>query len=237
MIFAAMGVIRKIPLWLAAKADIFRRRIDFSEWEHGASLSMRRYDSYEDYVKHQAAKLETVVDRLKANADAALDGFRKRFSLAPEIVGLKTALCLGARLGQEVQALIERGMFAVGVDLNPGEKNPYVVTGDFHQLQFADESVDLVYTNVLDHVFDLARLVKEVERVLRPGGVFLVDVVKGYEEGFYPDEFEAMHWPTVDSLVKSIALDAPLVPGPIRSLAGCFAGSEAWMQVAFRKPA
>ena len=45
-------------------------------------------------------------------------------------------LCLGARLGTEVRALHNLGYFAIGIDLNPGVDNPYVLMGDFHKLVF-----------------------------------------------------------------------------------------------------
>ena len=53
---------------------------------------------------------------------------------------------------------IDHGAFAVGIDLNPGRDNRWVVIGDFHALQYADASVDVVYTNSFDHVFELERV-------------------------------------------------------------------------------
>lgn len=47
-----------------------------------------------------------------------------------------TVLCLAARIGTEVKAFFDIGCFAVGIDLNPGENNRYVVYGDFHDIQF-----------------------------------------------------------------------------------------------------
>lgn len=80
------------------------------------------------------------------------------------------ALCLGARQGSKVKAFIDKGCFAVGVDLNPGRDKRYVLPCDFHALQFADQSVDIVFFNSFDHAFDLTKLLREVTRVLRPGG-------------------------------------------------------------------
>jgi hypothetical protein len=48
--------------------------------------------------------------------------------------------------------------FSVGIDLNPGPRNGYVLHGDFHNIIFADASIDAVYTNALDHSFDLQEL-------------------------------------------------------------------------------
>ena len=50
---------------------------------------------------------------------------------------VRTVLCLAARIGTEVKAFLDLGCFAIGIDLNPGTDNRYVVHGDFHDLQFA----------------------------------------------------------------------------------------------------
>jgi len=52
---------------------------------------------------------------------------------------------------------------------------PLVVEGDMHSLRFADGSFDIVYTNVIDHAYDLPKALAEMARVLRPGGLLVVD--------------------------------------------------------------
>ena len=118
--------------------------------------------------------------------------------------GRHAVLCLGARLGTEVRALQERGHLAIGIDLNPGQDNPYVLPGDFHDLVFADGSFAAVYTNALDHLFDLPRLAAEIQRVLAPDGVLIADVAPGFEEGQLPGAFEATAWPKIDELVRAL---------------------------------
>jgi SAM-dependent methyltransferase len=120
-------------------------------------------------------------------------------------LGLKPAsavLCLGARSGAECKAFIDLGHFAIGIDLNPGQENRYVVVGDFHQLQFADASVDVVYTNALDHAFELGRLLAEVRRVLKPDGRFIADLVDPAQRG--PGDFEATWWASIDAVLIEI---------------------------------
>ena len=98
-------------------------------------------------------------------------------------------VCLGARQGTEVEVLRDLGFQrAIGVDLNPGPANPLVVEGDFHQLDLPDQSVDLVYSNSLDHAFDLNLFFAEAKRVLRPGGYALYDVGSPPSAGRGPAE-------------------------------------------------
>lgn len=87
-----------------------------------------------------------------------------------------SVLCVGARAGGEVRALRSAGAFAVGIDLQPAADTNLVLVGDAERLQFADGSVDRVFTNILDHLPRLHRFAHEVARVLKPGGYFVADV-------------------------------------------------------------
>lgn len=181
------------------KRALFRK---FGErWQsQGEAFQRRSYDSYEDYLEHQKAKLEThSFGRYDEEFRAAL---RERLkSLELEWPG-RNVLCLGARLGSEVKAFLDLGASAVGIDLNPGKENCYVVQGDFHDLQFPANSVDVVYTNSLDHAFDIDRVAQEVGKVLKPDGLFLVEAVQGRDQGINPGFFESFFWKNIDELVR-----------------------------------
>jgi len=168
-------------------------------WTAKSTFQKRRYDSYEAYLEHQKAKLET---HDFANYDTEF-----RAALRERLAGLdmawqgRTALCLAARIGTEVKAFLDLGCFAIGIDLNPGKDNRYVVQGDFHDLQFAAKSVDVVYTNSLDHAFDIERIAKEVLKVLKPGGLLIVEAVQGRDQGVNPGFFESFFWKNIDELI------------------------------------
>lgn len=170
------------------------------EWNARSTFQNRSYASYEAYLEHQKAKLET---HDFANYDTE---FRK--ALRERLAGLdvawqgRTVLCLAARIGTEVKAFLDLGCFAIGIDLNPGKENRYVVQGDFHDLQFAPQSVDVVYTNSLDHAFDIDRIAKEVLKVLKPDGLFIVEAVQGRDQGVDPGFFESFFWKNIDELVR-----------------------------------
>ena len=104
--------------------------------------------------------------------------YYKRFASDQQRVpGLRLAgepvLCLGARLGGEVRALTRLGALAIGIDFNPGFRNPHVLWGDALSLQFADATFKVAYTNVLDHIdaSGIGVVTRHVYRVLKPGGI------------------------------------------------------------------
>lgn len=168
-------------------------------WNTAGAFQNRQYRSYEAYLEHQKAKLAT---HDFANYDIDFrSALRERLAAVEvEWQGL-SVLCLAARIGTEVKAFLDLGCKAIGIDLNPGEENPYVIQGDFHNLQFPPSSMDVVYTNSLDHAFDIQRIANEVLKVLKPGGLLIVEAVQGRDEGIRPGFFESFFWDNIDKLV------------------------------------
>ena len=186
-----------------AKARLFQAKLA-DEWESREEhFQHRQYDNYDQYVEHQKLKVDFL------NLTSEYDE-RFRTALAARVESMDIVekgakvVCLAARIGSEVKAFKDAGCFAVGIDLNPGEANQHVLHGDFHDLQFPNNSVDFVYTNSLDHAFDIEKIVGEVRRVLRPNGVFLLEAVRGSHEGLDPQEFESFWWDSIDDLVHLI---------------------------------
>jgi SAM-dependent methyltransferase len=169
------------------------------------SFAKRIYTAYEEYKMHQSSKLKYI-----DLAEISEYDMRYREILRERLEKLKllkrgvNVLCLCARIGTEVKSFIDLGCFAVGIDLNPGENNHYVVHGDFHHVQFADNSVDVVFTNSLDHVFDIKQVLHEINRVLKPEGLFITEAVKGSKEGVSPDFYASFWWERVDDLIHLI---------------------------------
>jgi SAM-dependent methyltransferase len=169
------------------------------EWKGQGALQSRKYESYEAYLEHQKAKLAT---HDFANYDLEFrTALRERLATLEVDWRNLTVLCLAARIGTEVKAFLDLGCRAIGIDLNPGKENPYVVQGDFHNLQFPPGSMDVVYTNSLDHAFDIDRIATEVLRVLKPEGLFIVEAVQGRDQGVHPGFFESFFWNNIDELI------------------------------------
>ena len=222
---------RKRVVKRAAKADRFASE----RWSQEGDFARRRYASYDEYIEHQASKLAGVADRLRETEERDFDQFLERFTACRPLAGMRNVLCLGARLGTEVRALHRLGHFAIGIDLNPGSENSYVLPGDFHALVFPDGAVDAVFTNALDHVFDLERMIREVARVLRPGGILLAEFELGFGEGHVPGDFEATHWKNADVLIEQIRQLGSFTIDEVVDLGTTRRGQR--RQVVFRKPA
>jgi SAM-dependent methyltransferase len=165
----------------------------------GAEQFQRReYASYDEYVRHQQSKLQ-YLDLAEYDRNYRQQ-LRQRLQKNSRLKKGASVLCLGAREGTEVAAFQDLGCFAVGVDLNPGVNNPLVLYGDFHNLPFSAQSVDVVFTNSLDHAFDLEKLIAEIARVLKPGGGLIIEAIRGGEEQSAPDHYASLWWKRTEDL-------------------------------------
>lgn len=169
---------------------------------HDKKFNRKKYESYEEYLQHQKSKLKKLKKSmlLKYDKEYRLK-LRERLKKQGIVKPGMNVLCLAARLGTEVKSFLDIGCFAVGLDLEPGAENKHVVYGDFHNIQFADHSVDAVFTNSLDHVFDFDKLIKEIKRVLKPQGLLILEIVRGKEEDFNLDYYEAAIWKKIDDVL------------------------------------
>ena len=123
-------------------------------------------------------------------------------------------LDLGCGEGRHVIAFyVEADVHAIGVDLgfndlqtskskfapfaepNNDKKQFHLACTDALQLPFADESFDkVVCSEVLEHIPDYQGAIKEIERVLKPGGVAAISVPRYFPEWVcwqFSDEYHA----------------------------------------------
>lgn len=172
-------------------------------WQSNQGIHVRNYSDYDAYMLKQAGKLDNRPEWCQVHSDELRNALRARLQKNKIEAGL-SVLCLAARLGGEVQAFIDIGCFAVGLDLNPGEGSLYVVHGDFHQLQYADKSVDLVYTNSFDHCLKPAIFLREIHRVLKDNGRLMLESKSGSDEpevkSMGSDHWDCLEWDSVETL-------------------------------------
>lgn len=101
-------------------------------------------------------------------------------------------LDLGCGSGRDLKWLSQRGFESVGIDwsramLNEARQrtDALLTLGDLRALPFADATFDGVWSNAsMVHLgpAELHRALVEVERVLRPGGVFFASIASGAGE-------------------------------------------------------
>ena len=141
----------------------------------------RRHPDYASYVATQKEKTTDparIEKWLGEEWNVKLDGFRLLFERNHSFVKhAGNAICLGARTGQEVVALREIGIEAIGIDLVPFP--PHTIEGDVHDTGFEDASFDLVFTNIVDHTPYPQRLADEIERLLASGGHAILNLQIG----------------------------------------------------------
>ncbi len=163
--------------------------------EDQGEICYRDYASYDEYVTHQIQKWN---EKLKGEGGfeskdilAYRRKFYRRFRHLKRFIPLSAdILCAGARQGTEVEVLRDLGYHkSWGIDLNPGPDNPLVVAGDFMHIERPDSSLDLLYSNSVDHAFNLDAFFSEHARAIKPDGYALYDL--SIQEG---GPFEAVAW-------------------------------------------
>jgi len=139
------------------------------------SVHKRKYGSYKQYINHQARKVSKLGTK-KKKFSSNVKSFQLRIKEFIKYFKGENVLCLGARFGEEVVALRRFGYKkTIGIDLNP-DNSEYVIQGDFHNMPFEKNSFDSIYTNCIDHAWDVKLLFSEVNRVLVVGGVFILEI-------------------------------------------------------------
>ena len=99
--------------------------------------------------------------------------------------GGHTALAVAGVAGRVTACDLTEPMLAAARDLSRarGVGNVAFVAADVSALPFADGAFDLVTCRIAPHHFaDVAGAVRQVQRVLRPGGSFLVQDILGHDD-------------------------------------------------------
>lgn len=160
---------------------------------------IRKYETYEEYIKHQSSKLHEKPKEVAFMNKEIRDRVYARYKDMYDWKG-KTVMCLAARLGGEVEAFKKLGAVAVGIDIEPGWHNPHVLYGDFHGLNFSDECFDFVYCNAIDHALNIDAFFNEANRILKKGGIMFLEVA--IQKG---GDYEVIDTDNVEELTKEVS--------------------------------
>lgn len=99
--------------------------------------------------------------------------------------GLKDILDIGSGKGRDSLFFAEKGLGVTAVDISDialkmiQEKNPRIkcFSGDITEIEFPDNSFDVIYGHLILHYFnhaDLANIIKKIHRILRRDGYVFI---------------------------------------------------------------
>lgn len=178
------------------------------------AIYYRTYRKYDQYVKQQGTKATLFADHVNSENGKRVLRFKRRFKHWRPFLRSGYLLCLGARTNCEVRGAKMAGFDrAVGMDLHP--MAPGMVCGDWHNLPFATGRAASVFTNCLDHCYNLGEMMGEVHRVLRTGGTFLFETHAAYAISEHPwidnvsdmmniHKYNSMFWDDLDDVIGAI---------------------------------
>ena len=177
--------------------------IEQGVWQGEGSVRIRKYSNYEEYIRHQSSKFAGMLARGGFSGRVIAKNrvmFRRHFLLAQPLIPLDAKIvCAAARDGTEVEVWRDMGFRnAIGFDLYPGPNNHFVIAGDFHNMPFEAKSVDLLFCNSLDHALDLDKFFQEAIRILKPGGLALIDLT---DENTRAGPWEATEWKRAQDVI------------------------------------
>lgn len=178
-----------------------RRKLsrNVASWETDSlGVVRRRYRSYESYLKHQRAKIRERSETVQRFDEKLARVLPQRISDLP--LEQARVVCVASRRGGEVRAFRSLGAFAWGVDIAPGSDNAYTAFGDMHDLEeIPERSVDVAYTNSLDHAYDIQASLRAFHRILVPRGILILELLARNPAG----DFESMRWDSAEALMEA----------------------------------
>jgi SAM-dependent methyltransferase len=146
----------------------------------------RRYDATKEsaglrnYLRSVTTPPPSILERLarKSFWELKLSKWRSAQIIDP----VSPSLSIGPRWVSEIEFFrqVVGLQNHIGLDLFSDDPD-LVVTGDMHAMPFPQDHFQFVFLkNVVDKSYSIRRLVAELFRVLRPGGVVVVDQICGY---------------------------------------------------------
>ena len=174
-------------MWDAIEGMHYRRNVQRSYEAARRNINVADAD-YDKYLKDQ---LEETLLKKKLVGE-------RRFAVIPLIDMLRSkhdftgadVLCVGARNTDEIKYFRQKGAKSVvGIDLFTDD--PDLTIMDMHDLKFPDAQFDIVYSrHSFEHAYDKRKAAQEWIRVLKDGGIVIIEVPGKYKGGGDYNRFE-----------------------------------------------
>jgi SAM-dependent methyltransferase len=141
---------------------------------HWLSLRRLRKSKPPDYRDYLAVQLRRTLT--KRETDPGVGAVTLINRVAEQQPTRGAVLCVGCRNALELDRFRARGFEGV-VGIDVFSQRADIIVMDMHQMSFAEDSFDVVYaSHVLEHSYDVERVVSEIARVARDGAVVGVEV-------------------------------------------------------------
>lgn len=100
---------------------------------------------------------------------------------------------IGCGDGKRVKELREKGIDAIGIEINPAHFSEFVFKGDAENLDYPDNTFDVVYSvDVLEHLSDPLKSISEAFRV--SGDVVIASITPVEDSSFWQDPTHKVEW-------------------------------------------
>lgn len=182
-------LVRKVKVFFnnLTKSDNFQKEINYKE--------------YIDLQIRKTSDKDKIEKWLGPEWDIKLSGFREIFSHHSNLIkNSEKALLIGSRTGQEVAAIREMDINAIGIDLV--EFPPYTVKGDVHKMDFKNAEFDFAFSNILDHILNPKIFYAELNRVLKIKAHVIFHIFKGSDI----DEFSVNYIYNLNDFIAEVEL-------------------------------
>jgi SAM-dependent methyltransferase len=158
-----------------------------SEVKKKVAVADARYDAYLREQLEETLRKKRLKGEVHFEVIPLIDMLNSKFSVAG-----KDALCVGCRNTDEIRYFKKLGAGrVVGIDLFSDHED--IVVMDMHDLKFPDGSFDIVYSrHSFEHAYDKRKAGMEFVRVLRNGGVIVIEVPGKYKGGADYNLFEGL---------------------------------------------
>ena len=167
-------------LWGEVENLHYRRNLKrrYAEAHRGVAIGDAAYDRYVYEQLEETLRKKKLLGERRLGVIELIDMLGSKLDLKGQRV-----LCVGCRNTDEMRYFRKRGAGeVVGVDLF--SDHPDITLMDMHDLKFPEDRFNVVYSrHSFEHAYDKAKAAREFVRVLKDGGVVVIEVPGRYKGG------------------------------------------------------